>query len=192
MTRMLNYLLLKSRAWLALAAGRPAAALACFEKMLELFPRDAYALASRAHGLGQQGDRPAAIEVLRELTACHPQRAAGWFNLGFLLADVGCLAEAGAAFARATKLNPALDQAWYGLALVYIRQDRLDEAVHALEKNTQLQPMSPHGWYQLARVQADRQAPDEVRKIIRHLRAFEPRIAAQLERETGEPVAGVA
>jgi hypothetical protein len=31
----------------------------------------------------------------------------------------------------------------------------------------------------------DRQEPDETAKIIRHLKGFEPKIAAQLERETG-------
>jgi hypothetical protein len=45
--------------------------------------------------------------------------------------------------------------------------------------------MSPYGWYQLARVQLDRQQPEEARKIIRHLKKFEPKVAAQLERETG-------
>jgi hypothetical protein len=45
--------------------------------------------------------------------------------------------------------------------------------------------MSPYGWYQLARVHVDRQEPDEAAKIIRHLRKFEPKVAAQLERETG-------
>jgi hypothetical protein len=45
--------------------------------------------------------------------------------------------------------------------------------------------MSPYGWYQLARVHVDRQKPDEAVKIIRHLESFEPKVAAQLERETG-------
>ena len=74
---------------------------------------------------------------------------------------------------------------WYGLALSLIRQRRFDEALIALRKNTELQPMSPYGWYQLARVHVDRQEPDEAAKIIRHLRKFEPKVAAQLERETG-------
>jgi hypothetical protein len=45
--------------------------------------------------------------------------------------------------------------------------------------------MSPYGWYQLARVQVDRQKPEEAVKIIRHLQGFEPKVAAQLARETG-------
>jgi hypothetical protein len=34
-------------------------------------------------------------------------------------------------------------------------------------------------------VQIDRQRPEEARKIIGHLKKFEPKVAAQLERETG-------
>ena len=78
-----------------------------------------------------------------------------------------------------------MDRAWYGLALLLIRERRFDEAVVALKKNTELQPMSPFGWYQLARVHVDRQDPDEAVKVIRHLKRFEPKVAAQLERETG-------
>jgi hypothetical protein len=59
----------------------------------------------------------------------------------------------------------------------------------ALRKNTELQPMSPYGWYQLARVHVDRQEPEEAARIIRHLKKFEPKVAAQLERETGLGVA---
>ena len=49
--------------------------------------------------------------------------------------------------------------------------------------------MSPFGWYQLARVHVDRQQPEEAVKIIRHLNGFEPKVAAQLERETGLRIA---
>jgi len=45
--------------------------------------------------------------------------------------------------------------------------------------------MSPHGWCQLARVHMERQETEEVSKIIRHLRGFEPKVAAELARETG-------
>ena len=71
------------------------------------------------------------------------------------------------------------------MGLILIRQQRYDEAVTALKRNTELQPMSPYGWYQLARVHVDRRNPEEAVKIIRHLKGFEPKVAAQLERETG-------
>jgi hypothetical protein len=41
-------------------------------------------------------------------------------------------------------------------------------------------------------VHADAQHPDEAARIIRHLKGFEPKVAAQLERELGPLPAPVA
>ena len=175
---------LRAMAWLVL--GRRAAALEAFDEMLARWPGDPYALASRVHVRAELGQREAAIADARALVAAHPRRSAGdWFNLAFLLEQAGELAEAEAAFRRAVELDPKLDRAWYGLGLVLIQMRRFDEAVAALKRNTELQPMSPYGWYQLARVHVDRQHPEEAEKIIRHLEGFEPKVAAQLKRETG-------
>lgn len=177
---------LKARAIVLLVFGRNAAAETVFDAMLARWPADAYALSSRAHLRAQRGARDAAIADAQALVGAHPQRsAADWFNLAFLLEDAGRYDEAEPSFRRAVELDPKLDRAWYGLGLTLIRQQRYDEAVVALKRNTELQPMSPYGWYQLARAQLDRHEPEETRKIIRHLKTFEPKVAAQLERETG-------
>lgn len=181
-----DYLWLRLRALALLVFGRRAAAHDVFTAMLALAPQDAYALASRAHLRAQLGQRDAALADAQALTAFHPQRsAADWFNLGYLLDEVGRLDEAEPAFRRAIELDAKLDRAWYGWALVLIRLGRHEEAIVALRRNTELQPMSPYGWYQLARVHVDREEVDEARRIIRHLKQFEPKVAAQLERETG-------
>jgi len=178
--------LLRLRAMGFLVLGRTAQAEAVFGQMLQRWPGDAYALASRAHLRAQAGRQGAAIEDAQALVAAHPQRsAADWFNLAFLLEAAGRAQEAEPAFRRAVALDEKLDRAWYGLGLVLIQLGRYDDAVAALEHNTKLQPMSPYGWYQLARVHMDRQEPDKARKIIRHLQGFEPKVAAQLQRETG-------
>jgi tetratricopeptide (TPR) repeat protein len=185
-SRPLAYWSLKARAIVELVFGRNAAAERSFDAMLAQWPADPYALSSRTMVRAQRGAREAAIADAQALVGHHPARsAADWFNLAYLLEDAGRYDEAIAAFRRAIELNPKLDRAWYGLGLTLIRLRRLDEAVEALERNTKLQPMSPYGWYQLARVQLDRQQPDETRKIIRHLQRFEPKVAEQLERETG-------
>jgi tetratricopeptide (TPR) repeat protein len=182
----LAYWRLKMQALGWLVVARRAQALEVFTSMLRHWPGDAYALASRAHLLAQLGRRDEAIDDAIALTRAHPQRsAADWFNLAFLLESAGRFDEAEPAFRSAVAIDPKLDRAWYGLGLVLIRQRRFDEAVQALKRNTELQPMSPYGWYQLARVHIDRQDPDEARRIIRHLKGFEPKVAAQLERETG-------
>lgn len=181
----LRYLGLKWLAMGKLVLERREAALGVFEQMIHEFPGDAYARASRAHVLAQLGRSKEALDAHRELLALAPQHGIYWFNYGFMLEEAGDYDGAESAFRRATELSPQLDRAWYGLGLVLIRLRRFDEAIAALKRNTQLQPMSPYGWYQLARVHVDRQEPDEARKIIRHLQGFEPKVAAQLERETG-------
>jgi len=45
--------------------------------------------------------------------------------------------------------------------------------------------MSPYAWCELARIHVKRQEPEEAVKIIRHLQGFEPKVAAELARETG-------
>jgi len=174
---------------LALLVGRPAQALRAFEAIQSLEPGDVHALASRAQIEDLLGRLEKAVSLQRQLVTQVPAQAAAWFNLGFMLEKAAVLDEALAAFEQATRLSPKLDRAWYGMGLVLIRLQRFDEAADALRKNTELQPMSPYGWYQLARVHVDRQEPDEARRIIRYLQGFEPKVAAQLERETGLRVA---
>ena len=175
---------LQAMAWLVV--GRHVEAGATFERMLQRWPQDPYALASLSHLRAQAGRHDEAVALSQALVAAWPQRsAADWFNLAFLLEQQDRLEHAEAAFRRALALDDKLDRAWYGLGLALIRLGRFDDAVVALKRNTELQPMSPYGWYQLARVHLDRHDPDEARRIIRHLKGFEPKVAAQLERETG-------
>jgi tetratricopeptide (TPR) repeat protein len=179
----LHYHLLKAQALLLLAAGRRAAALPKFAQMLRLRPADPYALASRGHVAAQLQLTQEALASLRQLTAAWPQQAAGWFNLGYVLQQVGRHEEAGPAFERALALDPRLDRAWYGLALVRMEQRRFEEAAEALERNTALQPLGPYGWYRLAQVRLALGEVGKARKVVAHLRRFEPRVAAQLESE---------
>jgi tetratricopeptide (TPR) repeat protein len=185
MSGRMTVMLERGRVRLLLMFGRERQALAWVLHHLDAHPSDAFSLATGAHLHASLGDPTAAQHLLERLVRLHPERVDGWFNLGYVCESLGLLAASEAAFRRAIAIDPRLDRAWYGLSLSLIAQQRLDEALQTLRKNTELQPMSPYGWYQMARVQVDRQAPDEAEKIIHHLRGFEPRVAAQLERETG-------
>jgi predicted Zn-dependent protease len=175
----------KWRVQALLVFGQRRQALAALDGMLSRWPGNRYLLSSRANLHAQAGDLRAAVTDLRVLVGLLPDDAHGWFNLGFLLEQQGEVAEAEAAFRRSAALSPKLDRAWYGLGLVLIRQQRQREAIDALKRNTELQPMSPYGWYQLARAHMDLNEPDEAQKIVLHLEGFEPKVAAQLKRETG-------
>ena len=88
-----------------LVLGRREAALEQLDLMLLADPSDVYALATRAHVLAEQGNKPGALQALQRLVELQPDRSAPWFNLGFLSEEMGQLEEAEAAFRRATEID---------------------------------------------------------------------------------------
>lgn len=168
-----------------LAVGARDLALRQSHRQIERNPCNRHARATRAHllaGLGRQSQALADLECLVKLA---PGHASAWFNLGYVQESLNDPRAAAQAFGRAVTLDPSMDSAWYGLGLCHIRQGQWDAALSALQRNTELQPMSPNGWYQLARVHLERGEPEQASRVLRHLYSFEPKVAAQLERETG-------
>ena len=164
---------------------REARALEVVQRALAAQPDHPTLLAFQAHLLAELKQPQQALQTLDHLVQVAPAAAAHWFNRGFVQEQLGLLDAAEASFRQALALDERLDRAWYGLGLVLIRLGRLRDALAALRRNTELQPMSPYAWYQMARIHVDRAEPEEAAKIIRHLNGFEPKVAAQLERETG-------
>ena len=114
-----DYLWMKWRAIAWLVLGRNAAAMPIFDAMVERWPDDGYALASRAHLLMQAGLLTQALADSERLVAIRADDARAWFNHGYMLESAGRWEEALAAFVRATELSPKLDRAWY-LSLIHI------------------------------------------------------------------------
>ena len=159
-------------------------ALRYFGYALALVPDDPQVLGSMGFELLQLGRKREALVKFDQAVAIRPDWPEVQFGRGFLLQEQGDHETALAAFDRALAVNPDHDRALYGKALSLIALHRGDEAVQPLERNTRLQPMSPYGWYQLARVLFDRGKPEKAQSIIDHLSTFEPKVAAQLARET--------
>jgi tetratricopeptide (TPR) repeat protein len=152
---------------------------------LESTPDDPQILASMGYELLHAGRKREALAAFNRAVAIRPNWAEVHFGRAMLLQEFNDHEAALETFDLALAANPDHDRAWYGKALSLIALQRKDEAVAPLERNTRLQPMSPYGWYQLARVQFDRGKPDNAQRIIDHLATFEPKVAAQLARETG-------
>lgn len=171
-------------AWCVLFRQRNRA-LDYYRKMVLLDPTDALALASIGFQYAQQGRKREALAMFDRVAALKPEDAEAQFDRGFLLQELNDHDGAMAAFRQALAINPDHDRALYGLALSLISTRRPAEAIAPLKRNTKLQPMSPYGWYQLARVQHALGRSDETQTILDHLARFEPKVARQLERETG-------
>lgn len=156
-----------------------------WERVRALRPRDTGALAAIANRRAARGDRRGAIAVLEHSLQVDPGTVHAWFNLGFLRQELDEHQAACEAFERALALDPKLDRAWYGKGLSLVRLGRADEAIPALKKVIELQPMSPYGYYQLAHLWHRLGDVERVVGVIRRLSEFEPKVALQLERETG-------
>jgi tetratricopeptide (TPR) repeat protein len=186
LSQHLVYLFLKMQALVLLALGNHTKALSRFERILELWPTDCHALASCAHVLANLNRLDESVLILQQLTrivASKEELGTVWFNLAYVLQQTDRHEEACTAFKNAIGQCPGMDQAWYGLGLALIRQDKLHDARNALKQVTSLQPMAPHGWYRLAHVDLALGAPEEALQVLDHLRRFEPKVGAQLERD---------
>jgi tetratricopeptide (TPR) repeat protein len=175
----------KQRAVAALLVKKPESAIACWERILEIKPGNTEALSALAHLHAEQGRKSKAMGILDQLVKQAPELSFNWFNLGFLQQESEQHELALHSFEQAIKLDEKSDRAFYGKALSLIKLGRIEEAIPLLKKNTELQPMSPFGWYQLAHAYHRLHQTDRVAKVIRRLAEFEPKVALQLERETG-------
>ncbi|MFO1284004.1 MAG: tetratricopeptide repeat protein [Burkholderiales bacterium] len=171
-------------AW-SLVFGLKEPAMRCYERILAADPDDRRAIAAIGFQLSQSGRWREALARFDRVAVLAPDDPEVQFNRGFLLQSLNDHTAAIEAFDRVLAAVPDHDRALYGKALSLIALRRLDDAVAPLERNTKLQPMSPYGWYQLGRVQFDRGKPEKTQAIIDHLGKFEPKVAAQLARETG-------
>ena len=156
-----------------------------FREMLSMSPNDVLAISSLGYVALQNGRMQDALEFFERLVVVNSQDANAHFNVGFVQEAMGRSEDAERAFRMALRIEEKMDRAWYGLGLALVRQRRFEEALEAFKRNTQLQSMSPYAWYQMARVHMELHQPGEALAVMRHLNGFEPKVAAQLERETG-------
>jgi tetratricopeptide (TPR) repeat protein len=178
-------LVLHWRAKIFLFLGMRASAQLVFQDVLQRAPKDLLALNSLGFSAMHDGNFVLALTYFDQVAELASESSNAHFNQAFVCEELGRLEDAERGFRAAIAIEEKMDRAWYGLGLVLVRQGRLEEAVVALKRNTQLQPMSPFGWYQLARVHVDLKQADQALLVIRYLKGFEPKVAAQLERETG-------
>lgn len=176
---------LRFKAKVLLVFGLRKQAHAVFQVILDINPQDVLALNSLGYNELSNRHLVQALGYFERALTLTPNNANAHFNVGFVCEELGRSQEAEHAFRKALKLDEKMDRAWYGLGLVLVRQQRFAESLVAFKRNTELQSMSPFAWYQMARVHMELREPEKALEVMRHLNGFEPKVAAQLERETG-------
>jgi tetratricopeptide (TPR) repeat protein len=183
---------LKFKAKTLLVVGLRAQAHDVFQEILTINPADPLALNSLGYQELSNQRFIQALGYFERALLQTPNNANAHFNVGFVCEELGRTQQAELAFNAALQIDEKLDRAWYGLGLALVRQQRFEESLAAFKRNTELQSMSPFAWYQMARVHMELGQPEEALAVMRHLKGFEPKVAAQLERETGLKLGGPA
>jgi tetratricopeptide (TPR) repeat protein len=183
---------LKFKAKSLLVVGLRAQAHDVFQEILAINPADPLALNSLGYQELINQRFIQALGYFERALLQTPNNANAHFNVGFVCEELGRTQQAELAFNAALQIDEKLDRAWYGLGLALVRQQRFEESLAAFKRNTELQSMSPFAWYQMARVHMELGQPEEALAVMRHLKGFEPKVAAQLERETGLKLGGPA
>ena len=121
-----------ARALLALSRKEHEAAMAHFDRAIELGSRDARVWLEYAMLLKETGaPREEVQRRLEKAVELNPRYAEAWFLLGLEAVAEGRHADAARAFEQAVRVLPRQSSFWHALALAYHRSGRSDEARRA-------------------------------------------------------------
>ncbi len=138
-------------------AGRLAEARSLYEQLLTRQPQHPDALHLLGVLLGQQGDRLAAVDMIRRAIVQQPTIASYHNNLANALKDTGRLDEAILSYRRAIELDPHDALPFANLAAISLQQGKIDDAISHYKAAIDLQPKptSPQPDRVLARLHND-------------------------------------
>ena len=111
-----------------------ALALECFERAVELDPRQPRWPYRQGITLAQLGRMPEAAQAFQRSIALEPSYPPSHARLGNLHLEQGELEAAEQAYRRATELDSSYPGGWVGLARVFLQRDQNDEALAILER----------------------------------------------------------
>src|SRR5260370_12457586 len=97
------------------------------------------------------GRNEEAAQAYQQAIAAKPDVPGYYNNLGNVLARVGKIDDAKAAYTKSAELDPPnAATAWRNYGISLYQAGRLQEAVEPLQKSTQIDPKSSQAWYLLA------------------------------------------
>lgn len=123
-----------------LRAGRPAEALALFEKVLAREPNDRYATLRSGMTLLGLGRVAEAVARLEKAVAADPDRAEARYALADALTRAGQSARAAQEWMEVARLQPRRKEPWVNMAVALLATGEKGRAAEALKKALELDP----------------------------------------------------
>ena len=115
-------------------------ALAAYQQVIELDPRNPFAWNNLARVFYEQGRQVDALHAFKKSIKLAPKYANAWNNLGNYYRENGNRSEALHAFKQATRFEPQNSKPWINLAHTHLDSGQPDLAIRAYKKAIRLVP----------------------------------------------------
>jgi len=126
--------------------GRYEDAIRCYDKVLELEPRDAKAWNNKGSSLASLGRYDEAIRCCDKALELEPRLAQAWSNKGLSLANLNCYDEAIRCCDKALELDPRYAAAWTNKGGSLAKLGRYAEATRCFDKALEINPQFAMAW----------------------------------------------
>ena len=153
--------------------ARPAA-IAAYQRAIEIDPAHAGALTGLSRALTETGDHSAALEAACAALAIAPEEPSAHLALGSAWRGLGEVREAAVAFSESARLAPSLVAAHVGAALAYADLGEALNAAIAAERAVTLDPQLCDGWQALGVAMRGLHQPDHARLAFERAVALDP------------------
>jgi len=122
-------------------------AIHCYDKALELDPRDAPTWTNKGNSLNSLGRYEEAIHCYDKALELDPHDVIAWTNKGNSLTSLGRYEEALGFFDKALALDPHNVNAWTNKGNSLTSLGRYEDAVHCYDKSLEFDPRDVDAWF---------------------------------------------
>jgi tetratricopeptide (TPR) repeat protein len=141
--------------------NEPQEAMKCFQRALEIDPRNALAWYNKALYLVNKRDYRSAVQAYRKSLKLEPKNPGVWYSMGSALERLGKYQDALVCNRRAREINPREVNAWFNEGNLYYRLGKYRLAKESFEKVLELDKADAQAWYLIARCKNEMRYPLE-------------------------------
>jgi tetratricopeptide (TPR) repeat protein/predicted amidohydrolase len=127
--------------------GKYEEAIRCFDKAIELKPRDSLAWNNKGVALDCLGKYEEAIRCYDKALEIDPKDSDAWNNKGVALGNLGKYEEAIRCYDKAIELNPTYEDAWSNKGAALGRLGKSEETLVCFDKALEINPNDSEVWY---------------------------------------------
>jgi tetratricopeptide (TPR) repeat protein len=155
-------------------AGDLKGAIEINQKILQLDPRNIYAMNMIAGLLGKLGEFEQEMAWAQKAIAINPQFDLAYINKGNALAGLKRYNEAAEAFNKAIRINPKDPLGIYSLGVLEEEQGNFKKALEFYRQSIQIDPKFENGYFNLAAMHANLKQFDEAIAALKKLIELNP------------------